>query len=155
MKNRAFTLAEQLIVIVILAIIVVIMLNAVKPKNLKTEALQKAAKSVFVQIDFATKNILAKNTNNYTLLRMKDGSGEFSIASSGSLSRLIALYKKVLVGSRKTLNSTYGAKTLTNGSSNLSGLTAAGFTGFNIKNGSYFGVKLHGNCTTTIDYIYA
>ena len=85
---------------------------------------------------------------------MKDEAGQFSIASADSIDRLIELYKKNLIGSRKTFDATYGAQTLNDGTTFLDGLTPASFTGFIIKNGAYFGVKLHGNCSTAIDYIY-
>lgn len=154
MKKNAFTLAEQLLVIIILGVFAVGLINTVKPNNIKKDVYIKTAKSVYVQIEFATKSILAKNTNNYTFLRLKDASGEFSIASSSSLSRLVALYKKSLVSLRnKTLDSTYKAKALTDGTTTLT-LKPQDFSGFFIKNGAYFGVKLHGNCTTTVSYIY-
>lgn len=154
MKLQGFTLIEQVIVLVIVGILGVVVINTLRPNDIKEDALKKVAKSVSVQIEFATKSLLAKNTNNYTFLRLKDSSGEFSIASSDSLSRLVNLYRKTLVGARnKTLDSTYSGKKLTDGTTTLE-IKPSDFSGFFIKNGTYFGVKLNGNCTTTIDYIY-
>ena len=155
MKFRGFTLVEQMIALIIIGILGAVLFNTLRPNDVKTQTLKKVAKSVFVQIEFATKSVLAKNTVNYSFLRLKDTSGEFSIASADSLSRLIELYKKSLIGLRgKTLEATYSSSTLTDGTTSITGLSPSSFSGFFIKNGTYFGIKLHGNCTTTIDYIY-
>lgn len=155
MKQTGFTLAEQLIVIVILGILVVAITTTLKPNNISEEALKKAGKSLYIQIEFVTKQILARNTNNYTLTRMVDSTGEFSIDSSSSLARLTGLYKKGLMGLRQaSVSSSYLSRPLTDGTNSPSGLSPSSFSGFTLKNGAYFGTKLNGNCTTTIDYIY-
>jgi len=154
MKFRGYTFLEQIIAIILIGILSALCMSLLRPKDISKDAFIKISKHTFIQIEFATKSLLAKNTNNYTLTRLVDGTGEFSIASTSSLSRLVALYKNHLVGKRnQTLDATYGARVLTNGTSNLS-LKPSNFTGFIIKNGGYFGIKLHGNCTTTVDYIY-
>ena len=85
---------------------------------------------------------------------MFDASGEFSIASSSSLDRLIALYKKNLMGIRKAaLDSNYASLDLTDGTNTLS-LKPSNFKGFTLKNGAFFGIKLNNNCATEITYIY-
>lgn len=154
MQKKGYTLIEQLIVIVIVSILGSVMLTTFRPNNVKVEAYKKAGKSNFIQIEFALKSLLAKNTNNYTLTRMFDSTGEFSIAASASQARMLALLKKHLVSIRQTLDATYGALTLTDGTTELTGYSASSFSGFIIKNGAYFGLKLHGNCTTTVDFLY-
>jgi len=155
MKLKAFTLVEQIVVLIIVSVLCVVLLTIVRPNDVKEETLKKTGKSMFMQVEFALKSLLAKDTNNYTLTRMVDSTGEFSIAKTASLSRMVNLLKKHFVTLRnKTLDSTYGAKTLTNGTSNLTGYSASSFSGFITKNGAYVGVKLHGNCTTTVSILY-
>ncbi len=155
MKKHAFTLAEQMIVLILVGIIASAVTVVVRPANISNEALKKAGKSLFVQVEFATKQMVARNARNNTLTRMVDASGEFSIASTSSLDRMLALYKKNLMGLRSaTLETNYAALKLTDGTTTLSSLSASSFKGFTLKNGAYFGVKLNGNCTTEITYIY-
>jgi hypothetical protein len=155
MKNKAFALVEQILVIIIIGILGVVILNVLRPNDIKIETLKKVSKSVYIQLEFATRNLLARNTRNYTFLKLRDESGEFSIASSASLSRFLELYKKNLVAKRlKTIDSTYASKELTDGITTYIDLKIEGFSGFFLKNGTYFAIKLHGNCTTTVDFIY-
>jgi len=151
---KAYTLIEQLIVIIVVSMLVSVMLTISRPNDIKVETFKKAGKSNFIQIEFALKSLLAKNTNNYTLAKMVDATGEFSIAQSASQARMVALLKKHLVATRQTLDPTYGAQTLSDGATSLTGHTPAGYSGFIIKNGAYVGLKLHDNCTTTVDYLY-
>lgn len=155
MKFRAYTFLEQIIVIIIVGILTVVMLNIFRPNDVREDALKKVAKSVYIQIEFATKSILAKNTNNYSFTRLVDSTGEFSIESADSVSRLVELYKKSLLGLRnKTLDAVYSSKELTDGTKTITDIKPSIFDGFTLKNGAYFGIKLNGDCTTTIDYIY-
>ena len=154
-KSFAYTLAESLIVIAIVGIMYVIVLHVLRPNNIKHEALTKAGSNLYIQIDFATKQMLAKNTKNYILTRLKDSSGEFSVESSSSASRLLAIYKKRLSGIRKTPDATYLNLALQDSSNNKVGnLKVSSFQGFTLKNDAYFGIKLNNNCTTTESYIY-
>ena len=155
MKYRAYTFLEQIIVIIIIGILSVVMLNIFRPNEVQEEALIKSAKGVFIQIDFATKMILAKNTNNYNFTRLVDSTGQFSIESTDLISRLTALYQNHLLGLRnKTLSAEYSSRDLTNGTTSITDLKPSSFDGFVMKNGSFVGFKSNGNCTTTIDYIY-
>lgn len=155
MKFRAYTFLEQIIVIIVIGILSVVMLNIFRPKEIQEDALIKAAKGVFIQIDFATKMILAKNTNNYNFTRLVDSSGQFSIESTDLISRLTALYQNHLLGLRnKSLSAEYSSRDLTNGTTFITDVKPSSFDGFIMKNGSFVGFKSNGNCTTTIDYIY-
>ena len=154
MTKKAFTLVEQIVVLILVGVIASAITTVVKPTEISNEAVKKAGKSLFVQVEFATTQMVAKNTKNNTLTRMIDASGEFSIASSSSIDRLIALYKKNLMGLRNIeLDSTYASLNLTDGPNTLS-LKASDFKGFTLKNGAYFGIKLNDNCSTEITYIY-
>lgn len=155
MKFNAFALLEQVLVLIIVSIFFVIMLTIMRPNDIKEEALKKSGKSTFIQIEFAAKRMLARDTKNYTLERMIDSTGEFSISASDSTARTIELFKKHLIAIRDSaLDSAYAAATLTNGTTSLDGYSPSSFSGFMIKNGTYFGLKLHGNCTTTVNFLY-
>lgn len=153
MKKFAFTLVELLIVLIILAVFATIMISAIKPNNIKAQAYKKAGEDTYSQIAHATKSILLYNTKNYNLTQLTDSAGVL-IDSADFLARLIELYKQNFILKSGTIDATYAAKELTNGTSTISGVKASDFTGFFIKNGTYFGIKLHGNCTTTTNYIY-
>ena len=157
MKKRAFTLAEQLFVIIIIGVFAAVMINTMKPGNVRKDVFKKTANSAYIQIEVGFRALVAKNTKNYTLTRMVDSSGEFSVASSGSVTRMVNLLKKNIVAQRNsTLDSTYSGKELKNEAGTVisSGLKPSSFTGFIAKNGMYVGIKLHNNCTTQIGYIY-
>lgn len=155
MKQKAYTLAEQLIVVVIIGFIATIMTSTFKPNNYKIEVLQRAAKAQYIQIDFATKNLLAKHSKNYNFFALFDESGVFSAADSSSTNRIVQLYRKVLVGMKNSSwDSSYSLKELTDGTTAITGLTPSDYSGFILKNNVYFGINLNGNCNTQVDYIY-
>ena len=152
--KKAFTLIEQLLVIVIVGIITSIVLTISRPGTIKEDSLKKAGKSTFIQVEFVAKSILAKHTSNYSFTTLVDSTGEFSIESSASIARLVEIFKKQFVALRKTLDTSYSTKTLTDGTTTYATLTPSSFSGFIIKNGAYVGIKLNDNCTTEINYIY-
>ena len=155
MKFKAFSLLEQMLVIIIVGIIASVLTTVVKPTDISNKAIKKAGKNLFMQIEFATKQIVARNAKNNTLTRLFDSSGEFSITSTDSLDRLIEIYRKNLVGIRSSdLNTDYASANLTDGTNVLTGTSVSGFKGFKLKNGAYFGIKLNDNCTTEINHIY-
>ena len=155
MKKRAFTLAEVVIVLAIVSILGLVAIKTLTSNEVEDKAQAQAAKAVYLQVDKATRSIIANNTNNYTLERMKDSSGEFSVASSTSLARMVQLYKENMVAKRNaTQDATYLATDLSNDATTLTGITPSYFSGFTLRNDSYFGLFLNDNCTTTINYIY-
>lgn len=155
MKKLAFTLMEQMIVFILVGILTAIITSVVRPKEINGQAVKKASINLFRQIEFATVQIVARNTKNNTLTRLTDASGEFSIASSDSLDRLVAIYKKNLIGLRMvSLEASYTSPDLTDGTTTYKDLKVSSFKGFTLKNQAYFGIKLNGNCTSEISYIY-
>lgn len=156
--KKGFTLTESLIVIIIIGIVYVVIASVIKPSSIKKDVLVKGGANLLYQIDFATKQILLKNSNNYTMTRLKEKSGaEFDITSSGADAKLSTLYRKNLVGFRKkTVSSTYKSLAITTESgAQVSNYKVSTFTqGFFLKNKAYFALKLNGNCTTTENYIY-
>lgn len=157
MKKVAFTLAETTIAIVILGIIAGTLLHTLKPNNMKRDFWDKSAKNMVLQIDYATKQILARNSLNYSLLDTLDTSNAtFSITSEGADTKLIALYKKYLIGLRKySIPSSYKSSSLIDENNTSSGYKISDFAqGFKLKNGTYMALKLNGNCTTSETKIY-
>ena len=153
MKKSGFTLAETTIAMIILGLIAATLLHTLKPNNMKREFMDKSAKNMVIQIEYATKQILARNTLNYSLL---DIVAVDNIASSGQESKLAALYKKYLIGLRKSsIPASYTSSSLTDEAGTSSGYTISSFAnGFKLKNGAYMAFKLNGNCTTSETKIY-
>ncbi|MBQ8635588.1 type II secretion system protein [bacterium] len=159
MKIKAFTLYETLTVMVIIGVVATICLTALRPAKIKEEALMEAGKAMYMQVDYATREIIAKETINYTLERILNGANEYSIAQKSNLSTLVnTTYKKRFKTLRKAeLTTEYKNLVLrTRDNSNATGesLTASSFTGFITKNEGYFGVRLHGGCTKSETYLY-
>ena len=157
--KHAFTAAETLIVIVIIGIVSSCVLVALKPGDVKKDMLKKSGNNMLLQIDFATRQVLAKNSMNYKMTKLVTNAGvQFSINDSKADEKLIALYKRALIPSRnKTIPATYTAIELKNEANAKigGGLKISSVTqGFRVKNGAYFAIKLNGNCTTNETYIY-
>ncbi len=157
MKKSGFTIAETSIAMVILGLIGATLLYTLKPNNMKREFMDKSAKNMVLQIEYATKQILARNTINYSLLDIVAvDNTTFSIATSGEEAKLAALYKKYLIGLRNsTIPATYTSSSLTDEAGTSSGYTVSSFSsGFKLKNGVYMGFLLNGNCTTSETKVY-
>ena len=158
MKNKAFTLHETLITLMIIGIIAVIIFSTLKPKSFNHATLKKAGQAMYIQIDYATTQIIAKHTTNYTLKRIKNGANEFSIANSGNTATLVNnYYKKRIKQARNfSLPDEYKNLVLKNENQTVvaQNLKVSSFTGFKTKNNGYFAVRLHNNCTTSETYLY-
>ena len=157
-KKQAFTLAEIMIVLTIIGIILIGIISSLRSNNVEEELYIKSGVNTLNQIDFATRRLLAKSSRAYSMLALKDASGnEFSITADGADTKLNTLYKKYLVGMRKTsLSNTYKTTVLDDKAKTLSskGIKVSTFPyGFTLKNGAYFALKLNKNCTTSETYI--
>ena len=64
MKIKAFTLYETLLVLVIIGVVAVICLSNLRPTKMKEDALMEAGKAMYMQIDYATREIITKDTKN-------------------------------------------------------------------------------------------
>ena len=64
MKKNAFTLMEQMIVFILVGILTAIITSFVRPKEINAQAVKKASINLFRQIEFATVQIVARNTKN-------------------------------------------------------------------------------------------
>ena len=158
LKN-AFTLAESLITIVIIGIIYAAIFNILRTDDINNDVIKKAGANVYYQIDFASKQILAKNTYNYNFHKLKNDLGfSFSITSENADKELVKLFKKHMKGLRNnSLNLNYAEKRLINESGiTINNLKVSTFNyGFFISNGAYIAIRLNKNCTTTETYVYS
>lgn len=157
-KQKAFSILETMITLVIVGIISASVMGLLKNSNVSDSVLQKAGLNVYYQLDFASKTILAKNSTDYTFNKLKTVAGaDFQITASGADAKLMALYKKNLGQLRnKTLDTSYKTNVLKNSSNTtVQGVSVSSFPqGFTAKNGAYIAIKLNGNCTTSETYIY-
>ena len=95
----AFTLAESLITMMILSIIYVVIAGVLRPGDVKKDVLQKSGANMLYQLDFASKQILARNTVNYTLYHLKTPDGtEFLITEDDADEKLMKLFRRYLKG---------------------------------------------------------
>ena len=161
-KKEAFSLMETVLVVIVLGCIATAMLLVLKPNNIKTEAILKNASNMIGQINFATTNILAKNSKSFSMtdLVALDGTN-FSIVDDKADEKLIALYKKSLIALRKTdIPSSYLSSELSSAGGAIAideskNLKISDFSKyFVIRNGTFFALKLNGNCATVETYIY-
>ena len=154
--KKAFALAEFSIVIIIIGIIASTAISVLKPREFQSEAAIKTGKTLYLQVELATKQVLMRNSKNYSFTKLIDSAGAvYSIASSGAGAKLIQSYKKHLVGKRTAnTDATYLASTLYN-TSGATSLKVSDFSNyFTLKNDAFFGIKLNGNCTTSETLIY-
>ncbi len=162
MKKRSFTLTEAMVVIVILGIIATTFIASMKKENYQVTALKKAGSSYYLNLNLATKQILAKYSYGYNMTSLLTlANAKFSITDSENAdANLAALYKKLLgASSTYTAPNTYTSTVLKNESGATvgsgSGYKISDFTqGFKTKNGYYVALKLNGNCTTSEQYVY-
>ena len=132
----AFTMAEAILVMVILGIIATIMISTMRPVQFRDKGLQVQAKKVVNQFEEATKQILVHHTRDESLeeLVSLDGSTIFAFGEDWRLTR--ELYNKYLVISREPYDSSDTTdlfKEITTKSSSA----AASAPPFRLKDGSY------------------
>ena len=157
-KRRAFTLVESLITMIIIGIVYVAISSVIRPNDIKREVLQKAGANMAYQLDFASKQILARNTVNYNFAHLKTSDGtEFLITDDGADEKLMKLFRKNLKGLKNvSVSSSFLGQTLINEQNALvADTTPSSFKyGFTLSNNAYLAIRLNGNCTTTETYIY-
>ena len=156
--KKAFTLYETIIVLVVIGIMAAILMSNLRPNDIEKGALQKAAKAMYLQVEYATMQIITGNTRNGRLDEIVNGSNTISIASSSNQATLVnTFYKKYIKGLRSTsFPSGYTTNVLVDnaGTKPNNSLKISSFTGFQAKNDSYFGVMLHNKCTQSESYLY-
>ncbi len=130
--KRAFTMAEAVLVMMILGIIATIMITTLKPTEYRDKALVVLSKKILGQIDTATTQILVNNTREgkFDKLLLNQGKGEASFSYTGSGANVKKLYQMYLVAIRKD---TKGVKCKYNTS-------ADDANAFFLKDGSYMAI---------------
>lgn len=108
MKNyfkNAFTMAETLIIMIILGIIATILLATLKPADYKDKALEVLSKKILKEIDTVTTMILASNTKDGTFRTIinptDNSSSNITSDETNAMKSLKLLYKKHLTSLRK------------------------------------------------------
>lgn len=135
MSKNAFTLFEAMIVMVVIGTLAGVLLSIARPTNLKQEAFQKAGLELYRHIDFATKQIMIKNSPIYSLDRVISSNGtEFSIEKEEDAKYFLELYKKYLLVKRSDKNIIEGKIIL--------------------RNNATFEIKLNGDCTKEATGLY-
>ena len=106
MKKNAFTMAEIILVMLIIGIISTIMVTTLKPQSYKDIGLAIQARKVASEIDGATSRILMNDTRsgNFNVLIDIDNSTSFKTTEAGYGKNLAKLYKKYLVATRTQCN---------------------------------------------------
>ncbi len=128
MAKSGFTLFEAMIAMVVVGTLVTILLSIAKPNDVKQEALQKAGLALYRHIDFATNQIIIKNSPLHSLDSVKLPNGtSFSIENEEDEKYFLELYKKYLVVKRIDKSVLEGEITL--------------------RNNATFEIKLNGDCT--------
>ena len=161
--KKAFTITESLIAMIVVGILASCILIMIKPTEAKNDLLKKSGANMLLQINFATKQVLAKYSSNYQMTKLLTPSGvEFSINDEGADENLIQIYRRILtpipardgIASEEYLSSNLYDE---NGTAveDGSALTISSFTqGYKVKNGAYFAIKLDSTCTENKSCIY-
>ena len=135
MAKSAFTLFEAMVAMIVAGTIVTVLFIAFKPGNVKQEALQKAGLVLYRHIDFATNQIMIKNSPTYSLDDVKalDGTS-CSITKEDDAKCFLGLYKKYLIVKRSDSAIVDGEVTL--------------------RNNATFKIELNGDCTQEATGLY-
>ena len=100
---KAFTMAEAILVMVILGIIATIMISTLRPVEFRDRGFRVLAKKVLGQIDAATTQIIFNNAQDSRMDRLyPPGSNSAYKSFSADLANTKKLYNTYLVGTRET-----------------------------------------------------
>lgn len=153
--NKAFTMAEAILVMVILGIIATIMISTLRPVEFRDRGFAVLAKKVLGQVDAATTQIIFNNTQDSRMDRMYPPGSNSAYKSFGAdLANTRALYNTYLVGTRETPTSDwcnasgYQKMKLKDGS--CLGFIGTGYTGSTLIPGE---TTSHAKATGEIGYI--
>ena len=106
MKRNAFTMAEIILVMLIIGIISTIMITTLKPQSYMDMGLAIQARKLASEVDGATNRILMNDTRsgNFNILINPNDATSFKTTETGYGDELAALYKKYLVATRTECN---------------------------------------------------
>lgn len=159
MNNKAFSLAEVLIALIVVGVLTSCVICVIKPNVSKDDIIKKSGLNMLFQINLATKQIMAKYSTNYQMTKLLTPNGvSFNITSNNADIKLASIFKKVLIQTRNSsVPEEYLNTILVNEQNEVidGNVKISDFTqGFKLKNGTYMAFLLHGNCTTSETYLY-
>ncbi len=137
--KKAFTMAEAIMVMVILGIIATILISTMKPTEFRDRGYKVLAKKILGQVDAATTQILFNHSRDSQMTTLYDPTKTDGTVFNykDNTSKVKDLYAKYLVSTRETVNSTWCK-------GNTSGATT-----MKLKDGSCLGFKAGGSSINT------
>ena len=100
--KKAFTMAEALLVMIVMGIVGVVALSTIKPQKMKEEAMMALANKMLAEIDEATQQIILNNTPSGYLTKIYvPGSTTNTFKFSSNCAYVEQLYRKYLTPMRK------------------------------------------------------
>ena len=102
--KKAFTLAEAIMVMVILGIIATILISTMKPTEFKNRGFKVLAKKILGQIDTATTQILFNDSRDSDMKSLYDpeaADNTTTVSFRGNTTKARTLYAKYLVATRE------------------------------------------------------
>ncbi len=151
-KKFGFTMAEVLIVLVILGVVGAICLQSMKTYNPQQKGFDTKAEKAVSVIGQAIMMMLAEDSSSDDLTGLFDESGKFSISDSTNATRIVKKFKKHLVVNALpvNLNDEYFKGNLLNyKKTSLGKLTDSYSNFFFLQDGELLGFKFYGNCTSS------
>ena len=137
--QKAFTMAEAILVMTILGIIATIMITTLKPAEFKDKGMDILAKKVLSEIDTATTMILINNSFDGTMLNLYEpgSSNVFEFRYKETCHHVATLYKKYLTATRQVYSNASTKEWWPNGE----GSRGPGFDYyFYLKDGAWVGI---------------
>jgi type II secretory pathway pseudopilin PulG len=106
--KKAFTMAEAILVMVILGIIATIMISTMRPVEFRDRGFRVLAKKVLGQVDTATTQILFNNSRDMLMSNIYNWGSQTAVFSYASnLTWVKDYYNKYLVGTRDPVKGTW------------------------------------------------
>ena len=132
--KKAFTMAEAILVMVILGIIATIMISTMRPVEFRDRGFRVLAKKVLGQIDTATTQILFNNARDMKMSTIYEENSQVNVFSWASkLGSVKNYYNKYLVGTRDAITGTWcvqnSATTLKLKDGSCLGFVGTGYSG--------------------------
>ena len=132
--KKAFTMAEAILVMVILGIIATIMISTMRPVEFRDRGFRVLAKKVLGQVDTATTQILFNNSRDMLMSNIYNWGSQTAVFSYASnLTWVKDYYNKYLVGTRDSITGTWctqsSATTMKLKDGSSLGFVGTGYTG--------------------------
>lgn len=152
--KKGFTLTEAIVVMILMGIIAVLYFIGIKLYDPTQKGNDVKSKKILENLDQTITLILAKHSPMITMECLNDSKGDFSITDSNATKRLADLFKEQLVIMDRSIEpeyiTSYYSKPILNYDKTSTGLILnVAFSDFMMsENGTIYGFKLYGNCTS-------